>query len=335
MLPPLLLLIPLLLLSPSAHSYIYCNINGSAWSSPDPQSKSTASKVIFIYRHGERLPLYTSVDWDVLCKKCAFPSHQEIGTCQTSKCEVGDLTERGYAQLTELGTIVSQRYTNLTSSYIIHTSSGISRSIASMHAFSMGLIPAVGTSNMEWTVRQGKGDPLYASASKKLNKEISTSADYPKECNSVKLKDGDMAQSKLCIKYNGQAEQIKIKDPSEAKAVFCREKYWETRSKILEQNDISLSRRGKGLIEALYLIMQRKESSLFFFYSAHDQSISLILNLLQCNLHSIPPFAAWLSIEIEEKETKAFYNGKEINCKSTTDLENRIRSILSITPSPE
>lgn len=361
----------------------YCNTEGEIWRSTGPYSGDGLKKVLVLYRHGERTPLRACKGSRYpVCIGCTWEENKEQPPkdCRVSTCVAGSLTERGYRQMQELGALLRKRYSKYTSNPLAHvhlTSSGIDRSVASMHALSLILLDEAASPNVTWRVRKGRGDSLYVRRSAAVNRGLRKQP-YAKElraaCQGLDLRSpwdcsklSDVILSRTCMERNstlfgnnlfrenstaddnlhsdnggrpnksGDLDLSGFTSGAAARYVRCHYGAWRVRTKLLEENSRALRERGVGLIESVYgfLASAVRRHPLLIFYSAHDQSIALILAIFKCRVYEIPAFASWLSLELDDSSLHVIYNGEDLKCQFSPSLRDALRRLKALRRRPK
>ncbi|KAI5148940.1 2-phosphoxylose phosphatase [Enteropsectra breve] len=292
-------------------------------------------KLIAIFRHGDRAPLKSvSKEWEKrLCKECTD------GKCKNVQCNSGLLSQKGYTQAVKLGEFINKHYLSQldASSKIDAYHTPVNRTLSTL----LGVLEGMKREN---THTEEKNELILNKNNAALRDYIIKSDESVRKSSEVPVDypvfDGYMANfcndiSVNCNSYNCETAQI---DNILKLEMLGYQNLMKNFQKSFLLNSISFAPFAvelEGLME---------KSSPVVLMSAHDSSISRILNGLNIKDFDIPPYAASLFIEILADKNKndvvrISYNDEvvEFGLKkekemTMSDFKNYIRMFSSSEP---
>ncbi|KAL6121055.1 pxylp1 [Nucleospora cyclopteri] len=264
---------------------------------------NSLTKVITIFRHGNRSPLRFNNRWNERhCMKC------NTDDCTMYKCQNGDLSIKGYEQGNELGKFIKNNYLSKFNKNIkihgMHT--GVNRTVAMLKAVVKGMEEDHETLNVSYEENASILDTNNCQAAKKAMLSPMKMAD-------VDIPKFDITMASICndVKYDCTGvgcDYSKIQEFLENINFQFEDKMSEFRENIVI-NGMSFSYLAQLLEEI------SGSADPVTLISAHDSTLNRILNGLNISNSKIPAYASAIFIEFYKKPSgqefiKINYDGK-------------------------
>ncbi|KHN69277.1 histidine acid phosphatase [Ordospora colligata] len=304
-------------------------------------------KLLVVFRHGARAPLKNiSAPWkDHSCVACET-EQGAISNCKTKKCsEDGELTERGFLQMTDLGRFIKKTYKRflvdkeIELEHIKARATKIPRTQSSLAGVIKGLTGSKQVSNVyipdsddSLMNKFGCVTPDEKTEAKKLFQKTSILLDNEKYVYHPKPQyRADNYYASLCSGVELDCKELNCNINSVVDHMDAANKVWE-RMAVSGSKD-KASRQAVFKDFAKDLLSDIDEKKYIVLYSAHDSSLGSIMSGLDTGISKWPSYASALFIELwcnmGEQYIRMVLNNKVIKPRTFADDYIPINEFIS------
>ncbi|KAH9411893.1 putative histidine acid phosphatase [Ordospora pajunii] len=268
-------------------------------------------KLLVVFRHGARAPLdNVSEPWkDHSCVVCET-AQGTISKCNTKKCSDGELTQRGFRQMTDLGRFIRKTYKHLLvdkeikPEHIKARATRIPRTQSSLAGVIEGL---TGSKKVNKVYIPGANDSLMNTfgcvtsdekmEARKLFQKANILLDNEKYVyHSLPQYRADHYYTSFCSGVVLDCKELNCNISSVVDHMNAANKVWERMAVSVSKDKASRQYAFKGF--ARDLLSDIGEKKYIVLYSAHDSSLGSIISGLDTGISKWPSYASALFIEL-------------------------------------
>ncbi|TBU20967.1 putative histidine phosphatase [Hamiltosporidium tvaerminnensis] len=299
-------------------------------------------KVILVFRHGDRTPTRTyNSAWkreQCVVGETSLNTHS-ISNFKYRNCENGDLTYKGYNQMSKLGYFIRNNYFSklcqntsdlnnclkLRATHVKRTHTSLNGVLYGMIGNSLDLDVEIPKSSLDALLIPLQCRYLSSIISKEKDefyKSVKTEYfNHKKKYSGHNISDN--YQTHICNKIPVNCKELSCDIDTIKDYMTSAEKTWESQSKTLQDESVLRFVFGR-FAKRIKEILQEKEK--MHIFAAHDGSITFLMSGLGIDSRVQPSYGALLAIEIwknhDKKYIKILYNGNPV--QSTIDKNSYI-----------
>jgi hypothetical protein len=260
-----------------------------------PPNNAKFSKIIAIFRHGDRAPLSTkNSNW--ARNKCLFC---QSNACYIKECQDGLLSIKGYEQAKNLGTFIKNYYYSYLPkpNRIDASHTRINRTLSTLK----GVLEGMGEENVALTTDHNLMSESYCAEAKDSILNI-RNLNNPMYKDAYSIYDKYMTSVCTDVSLNCRSTNCDVRSIKQ---------FLETENskfkKITDKTRRNITANAIGFSTIAKLIKSKLENNdTISLMSAHDSTLSRVLSGLNIDYSNIPPYASAIFIEVLRED-----NGQE------------------------